>query len=133
VLADPSRAQAVIREAVTAFVSPRLDTAGRRRVEGLLALDAALCPRHGEAAEFERTLDFDARAVLEALRAMRLPAEELFDGEPRRLRFASPGGLGVVLNTPDGGNWLQARLLEDAQCAPLPAAAELLVFNAGVP
>ena len=133
VLADPSRAQAVIREAVTAFVSPRLDTAGRRRVEGLLALDAALCPRHGEAAEFERTLDFDARAVLEALRAMRLPAEELFDGEPRRLRFASPGGLGVVLNTPDGGNWLQARLLDDAQCAPLPAAAELLVFNAGVP
>ena len=133
VLADPSRAQAVIREAVTAFVSPRLDTAGRRRVEGLLALDAALCPRHGEAAEFERTLDFDARAVLEALRAMRLPAEELFDGESRRLRFASPGGLGVVLNTPDGGNWLQARLLDDAQCAPLPAAAELLVFNAGVP
>jgi hypothetical protein len=132
VLGDPSRARAVIREAVMAFVAPRIDAAGLRRVEGLLALPAALCPRHGEAAQFERTLDFDARAVLEALRAMRLPATELFDGEPRRLRFASPGGLGVVLNTPDGGNWLQARLLEDEQCAPLPAAARLLVFNAGL-
>jgi hypothetical protein len=132
VLGDPSRARAVIREAVMAFVAPRIDAAGLRRVAGLGALAAALCPRHGEAAQFERTLDFDARAVLEALRAMRLPATELFDGEPRRLRFASPGGLGVVLNTPDGGNWLQARLLEDEQCAPLPAAARLLVFNAGL-
>ena len=133
VLADPARAQAAIRAAVTGFVARRLDPSALRHVEGLLALDAALCPRHGEAVEFERTLDFDARALLAALRAMRLPATEVFDGESRRLRFASPGGLGVVLNTPDGGNWLQARLLDDAECASLPASEALLVFNAGVP
>jgi len=132
VLADAERAQAVIREAVTGFASRWLDPPAMERVSRLLALDAALCPRYGDAHEFGCALDFDARAVLEALGGMRAPSPEAFDGHPRRLRFASPGGLDVVLKSPDGGNWLQSRLLDDAECALRPAEGGQLVFNAHV-
>ena len=55
--------------------------------------------------------DFDLQGVCDALEAMRLPDPDCFDGRPRRLRMRSPGGLGVVLRSPDGGHWLQARPL----------------------
>jgi hypothetical protein len=60
---------------------------------------------------------------------MRAPDPAAFDGRSRRVRFASPGGLGVVLQSPDGGNWLQGRLLDGPDCALLPAEPAQLVFN----
>ena len=125
-LADHARAHAVVRETVLGFIAPRLDVRECECVARLLALDAALCPRHGEAREFERCFDFDAGRVLEALGALRRAPPAAFDGAVRCLRFASPGGLGVVLNTPDGGAWLRSRLLD---ASPAAADAALLVFN----
>jgi hypothetical protein len=96
---------------------PALEPVLRR----LLQLDAWICPRYGEAEEFEVAADFDLAAVLDSLDAMRAPLETSFDGMARQFRLRSPGGLGVVLRSPDGGHWLQARVVvgESPDVVPL--------------
>jgi len=116
----PDRVQAVLERELADVISmsPRPELA--YVVPRLLQLDAWLRPRYGEASEFEVEPDFDLRAVCDALDAMQMPSMDAFDGSVRRVRMRSPGGLGVVLRSPDGGHWLQARALPDAPDA-LPA------------
>ncbi|MFZ1834090.1 MAG: hypothetical protein WAU27_14835, partial [Pseudomonadales bacterium] len=71
----------------------------------------------------------DAQGVLAALGAMRIPGLALFDGRPRQLQLSSPGGLGVVLKSPDGGIWLQSRIRESSLGEAGNAELSELVFN----
>ena len=88
-----------------------------------------LRPRFGEAHDFGCQVGCDAKGVLAELGAMRLPAQALFDGRPRQVRLSSPGGLGVVLKSPDGGIWLQSRIRETGSGESQNAELRELVFN----
>ncbi len=114
-LLAPERVQAVLEsELADVSARPALSHAVRR----LLQLDAWLRPRYGEVSEFEVEPDFDLRAVCDALDAMQMPRRDAFDGAVRRVRMRSPGGLGVVLRSPDGGHWLQARAIPETDDTP---------------
>ena len=120
-LGDRHRLQSVLEPLALRWLRasgrPALEPVLRR----LLQLDAWICPRYGEAEEFEVAADFDLAAVLDSLDAMRAPLETSFDGMARQFRLRSPGGLGVVLRSPDGGHWLQARVVvgESPDVVPL--------------
>jgi hypothetical protein len=103
--------QAVLEHEVAEWLRERARPELAGVLSCLLQLDAWIRPRYGEIAEFDMDADFDLQGVCDALEAMRLPDPACFDGPPRRLRMRSPGGLGVVLRSPDGGHWLQARPL----------------------
>jgi hypothetical protein len=110
-LLAPERVQAVLEHEVAEWLRERARPELAGVLSCLLQLDAWIRPRYGEIAEFDVDADFDLQGVCDALEAMRLPDPACFDGPPRRLRMRSPGGLGVVLRSPDGGHWLQARPL----------------------
>jgi hypothetical protein len=118
-LLAPDRVQAVLEREVADVVSTSSRPVLAYVVPRLLQLDAWLRPRYGEVSEFEVEPDFDLRAVCDALDAMQMPSMDAFDGSLRRVRMRSPGGLGVVLRSPDGGHWLQARALPETDDAPL--------------
>ena len=110
-LAEPERLQQVLGCAMEDWL--RLQDAARLRpvLQRLLRLDGWIRPRFGPVQTFRVETDIALPEVLDALGAMRLP-EAVFDAsQAREYRFESPGGLGVVLCSPDGGHWLQARLL----------------------
>ncbi len=110
-LAEPERLQRVVSSVLVSWVHAQGRAELLPVLERLLLLDAWIRPRYGEITEFDVEPDFDISAVMHSLDAMRLPELSCFDAEPRRVRLRSPGGLGVVLCSPDGGHWLQARLL----------------------
>jgi hypothetical protein len=126
VLAQPGRCDRVLRAAVRQWLAQHAAPQLQAVIEKLLDLDGLMRPRHGAPCEFETELDFDVPSVLAELRAMRLPTDALFDGCSRGYRIESPGGLGVVLMAPDGGAWLQSRVIalaeapSDALPAPIP-------------
>jgi hypothetical protein len=128
-LLAPERVQAVLAEEVGAWMLEQ----GRQELspvlQRLLQLDAWIRPRYGEMSVFEVEADFDVHAVCEALDAMRLPQAACFDGRSRRVPMRSPGGLGVVLRSPDGGHWLQAR--PEPADAP-PSIGDSAIAGAGM-
>ena len=77
-----------------------------RRVDLMLALDRALCPRKGTPSTEIHTFDCDATEVIRALEAMDLPAEVHLTGHTS-LAVDYPGGVGTVLKDPDGGSWMR--------------------------
>jgi hypothetical protein len=124
-LADPERLARCVRATTLAWLEQHDANAHRAIVERLLELDCWLMPRWGEPGEFRVRADFDVSRVLECVAAMRLPERAAFDGHEREYHFRTPGGLGVVLQGPDGGRWLQSRLLDPpVQAAPWPAPVE---------
>jgi hypothetical protein len=135
-LAEPERVFAVIRERMPGWLERHAMTELCSTVERLIDLDAWLCPRHGEEACCEMQADFDAREVLDHLGAMALPPAAAFDGRSRRYRVLSPGGLGVVLQSPDGGRWLQGRIeapgVGAESVVPERAHSPVLVLNEAV-
>jgi len=115
VLAEPERCFRVIDDTVLGWLAAHGAASLIPRASRTLLLDRLFCPRYGARECFRHALDFDARAVLESLRAMSPPAESAFDERPpETLWFESPGGLGEVLKGPDGGRWLESRLLDSA-------------------
>ncbi|MEZ5436120.1 MAG: hypothetical protein R3E67_06180 [Pseudomonadales bacterium] len=82
------------------------DAALHARVDTMLALDKALCPRKGNPSTEMHVFDADAPSIIRALEAMDLPAAGDFIGSST-LRVAYPGGVGTVLKDPDGGSWMR--------------------------
>ena len=79
--------------------------AATRRV---LQVDEALCPSDGEAHTRSRYLDFDAAAVETKLARMEAVPDALLTGQgTREICIAIPGGVGTIMNDPDGGAWVR--------------------------
>jgi hypothetical protein len=97
----------LIREAIHEWlVAHDASAALRDRVDVMLALDKALCPRKGNPSVEIHQFDADAPAIIRALEAMDLPPTAAFDGSSA-LRVNYPGGVGTVLKDPDGGSWMR--------------------------
>jgi hypothetical protein len=92
------------------------------RTRAVLSLDAAFCPRVGAAHAQEFAFEFDARRVAYHLNRMELPAEDAWAPCPTDLRIQHPGGVGEVLQDPDGGSWFRGQIASDNQ--PLAVRAE---------
>lgn len=104
---DLPHAFRVIREAVHDWLREHGATQELyRRVDLMLALDMALCPRKGNPSTEVHTFDGNAPAVIRALEAMDLPATEDLMGHSS-LAVDYPGGVGTVLKDPDGGSWMR--------------------------
>ncbi|MBK9667268.1 MAG: B12-binding domain-containing radical SAM protein [Gammaproteobacteria bacterium] len=128
-LQQPERCEQVVRDTVRLWLASHAADAVAPLVESLLDIDCMLRPRCGEEHEFSCEVCCDAQGVLAALGAMRIPGLALFDGRPRQLQLSSPGGLGVVLKSPDGGIWLQSRIRESSLGEAGNAELSELVFN----
>jgi hypothetical protein len=77
-----------------------------KRVDVMLALDKALCPRKGNPSTEVHHFAADAPSIIRALEAMDLPTVDDFMANSS-LRVAYPGGVGTVLKDPDGGSWIR--------------------------
>ncbi len=109
---DIKKSFAIMREAVHEW----LDSHGAgqdlyQRVDVMLALDMALCPRKGDPSIELHRFDCDAGAIITALEAMDLPQTQSFEGLSE-LVINYPGGVGTVLKDPDGGNWMRGQWAE---------------------
>ncbi|TNF34236.1 MAG: B12-binding domain-containing radical SAM protein [Gammaproteobacteria bacterium] len=127
ILKDRERCYRIIHDTVLSWLEQHNGQHLIPVVSRILQLDSLFCPRYGQQQYFEHTVDFNARAVLMALRGMNLPAAELFDGQPQTLSLRSPGGVGDVLKNPDGGSWLKSQLLDDSTPSVIawqPASAD---------
>lgn len=97
----------IISEAVHEWLnSHHADNELHRRVDLMLALDRALCPRKGNPSTEIHTFDANAEAIITSLEAMDLPAQDAFSGNSQ-LSVDYPGGVGTVLKDPDGGSWMR--------------------------
>lgn len=76
------------------------------RVDVMLALDKALCPRKGNPSTETHHFSSDAPSIIRALEAMDLPPEHAFASDSA-LSVNYPGGVGTVLKDPDGGSWMR--------------------------
>lgn len=97
----------IIRAAVHEWLhSHGADSKLYQRVDLMLALDLALCPRKGNPSVEFHQIDGDATAIIKALEAMDLPESTMFEGYSE-LQVEYPGGVGTVLKDPDGGSWMR--------------------------
>lgn len=97
----------IISEAVHDWLnSHHADNELHRRVDLMLALDRALCPRKGNPSNEIHTFDANAEIIITSLEAMDLPAQDAFFGNSQ-LSVDYPGGVGTVLKDPDGGSWMR--------------------------
>ena len=122
-LLAPDRLQQVLVSEMSGWLHEQARTELLPVISRLMQLDAWIRPRYGDAREFDVEPDFDLPAVYAGLDAMRMPQARCFDGEARRVRMRSPGGLGVVLRSPDGGHWLRARPLGATEFPAEPPCA----------
>ena len=88
----------------------------------LIELDRACCPRAGDKHSINKSFEFNARQVAEALDAMRLPNALAFGKHQQTLRIDHPGGLGSVLTDADGGSWIKGNICEDESIEVLELA-----------
>jgi len=97
----------IIRTAVHEWLQSHGADAGLyQRVDLMLALDLALCPRKGNPSVEFHPIDGDATAIIKAMEAMDLPDASMFEGYSE-LQVEYPGGVGTVLKDPDGGSWMR--------------------------
>jgi tRNA A37 methylthiotransferase MiaB len=98
---------AIMREAVHEWLAEHGASEDLyRRVDLMLALDLALCPRSGNPSTEIHTFACDAPAVIRSMEAMDLPSPESLTGYSE-LAVDYPGGVGTVLKDPDGGSWMR--------------------------
>lgn len=71
-----------------------------------LQIDEALCPRAGGEQTGRQSFPFDALQMFQALSAMELPSNTTGHTEHCSLTVYHPGGVGDILQGPDGGSWL---------------------------
>jgi hypothetical protein len=104
---DIEKTFSIVREAVHEWLlSHGANDELYRRVDVMLALDMALCPRKGNPSTEVHTFNCDAVSVITSLEAMDLPSYALFTGSSA-LKVDYPGGVGTVLKDPDGGSWMR--------------------------
>lgn len=104
---DIEKSFSIVREAVHEWLhSHGADAELYRRVDLMLALDMALCPRKGNPSMEVHAFDCNAAGIITSLEAMDLPSKELFAGHSA-LKVEYPGGVGTVLKDPDGGSWMR--------------------------
>lgn len=99
-LAHPERVDAAARAAIAdAFAAkPPADGDAVQQSERVLAIDAAMRPRaEPQAAQVEQPFDFDATAVIDRLRAMRLPDPLAFSAGDSMLTIRYPDHAGHLL------------------------------------
>lgn len=114
-LAEPERTYPVIARVFGQWLREHGATELAPRIERVLALDRALCPRSGKAHSAKHEFDFDAAEALTVLERMEHPADALIDTAPSvELEIAYPGGVGEVLHDPDGGSWVRGKLRASA-------------------
>lgn len=114
-LADREAAFAVMRDVIDGWLARH--AAGellRTHVFSALALDEAFCPRPGPSHDLRAHFAFDAARAASHLERMELPPPAAFAHGAVTLRIHHPGGVGVVLSTPDGGRWMRGRVVPDA-------------------
>ncbi len=102
-------------------------------MQRLLALDKAFAPRCGPTRQDTVQFDFDANAVLDTLENMELPTPDMFAVKTTILHLTIPGGVGELINDPDGGVWIHAEragmpdanpdAAQPVEIAPLAAGA----------
>jgi len=96
-----------------AHISSSTDAASlKHRLQRLLALDKAFAPRCGPTRQDTVQFDFDANAVLDTLEDMELPTPDMFAAKTTLLGLTIPGGVGELINDPDGGVWIHAERAE---------------------
>ncbi|HQQ62347.1 MAG TPA: radical SAM protein [Pseudomonadales bacterium] len=127
---DIEKSFSIVREAVHEWLLSHGANDGLfRRVDLMLALDMALCPRKGNPSTEVHTFDCDAAGIITSLEAMDLPSEGLFAGHSV-LKVDYPGGVGTVLKDPDGGSWMRGNWqVCDQDVAVHPAVAKAQVVN----
>ena len=84
----------------------------------VLSLDQAISPKTGESRQQWYEFNFDAETAKQKLDAMELPEWRQTIGSdrlPQRLLIESPGGVGEILQDPDGGSWLKGKVLTEQQ------------------
>jgi hypothetical protein len=123
---DIEKTFAIIREAVHDWLgSHGADAELYRRVDLMLALDMALCPRKGNPSTEYHHFAADAAAIIRAMEAMDLPPAASFAGHIT-LKVDYPGGVGTVLKDPDGGSWMRGDWSVAQPVADQPDAVRLL-------
>lgn len=90
----------------------------KHRLQRLLALDKAFAPRCGPTRQDTVQFDFDADAVLDTLENMELPTPEMFAAKTTMLHLTIPGGVGELINDPDGGVWIHAERADPPDDTP---------------
>ncbi|NQX87111.1 MAG: cobalamin B12-binding domain-containing protein [Halioglobus sp.] len=80
----------------------------KRRVAQLFEIDRAFTPRTGESREELICFSFDANRVIDVLEGMELPSCDLFSTQPTSIGIHIPGGVGDVIQDPDGAVWIRA-------------------------
>ena len=90
----------------------QLSTENLRELECIIHLDELLSPQWGDASVCHRVVDFDLLAVKHRLDAMERPEAASFQLQRQEVSSRSPGGVGTILQDPDGGAWLRAEIVE---------------------
>jgi hypothetical protein len=104
---DIERTFTIIREAVHGWLGSHGAEPGLYgRVDLMLALDMALCPRKGNPSSEFHQFEGNAEAIICSMEAMDLPDLSHFSGHSC-LKVDYPGGVGTVLKDPDGGSWMR--------------------------
>lgn len=107
--------------------SPQLADSVRK----VLELDRAFCPRVGPGGTFEERFAFDAEAAAFHLGRMESPPAECFTAGESVLQVSHPGRVGEVLRDPDGGSWMQGRIVRDPASVGFdPRVAEVVASEA---
>ena len=123
-LADREAAFAIIRDVLDRWLTDHAAVAPlRAQVFAALALDEAFCPRPGPSHDLRARFAFDAGRAALHLERMELPPAAAFERDEVMLRIHHPGGVGVVLSTPDGGRWMRGRIVPDAPPVRAEASA----------
>lgn len=81
------------------------------RCLAVLQIDRAFCPRAGSAREEKHSFGYDAVAVRNHLEAMNAPAPEDFSSGHCEMHLLHHGGVGEILNDPDGAGWMKSRIV----------------------
>jgi hypothetical protein len=80
----------------------------------VLSLDKAISPKTGSNRQELIEFNFDAKHAQQRLDAMELPEWSNSIGSdrlPQQLLIEIPGGVGEILQDPDGGSWLKGRVV----------------------
>jgi tRNA A37 methylthiotransferase MiaB len=117
-LRDPATTYRVLESALSAWlVQHGGDHELIERARVVLAIDAAFCPRVGRKHSVDQTFAVDAERIAYHLNRMELPPAAAFAPHATTVSIQHPGGVGEVLQDPDGGSWFRGQIATDAATA----------------
>lgn len=92
-------------------------------VKKVMELDALYSPKTGATRTEQHRVGFDAAAVMDTLESMELPVDSLFLPLNTTVTIDIPGGVGDIINDPDGGVWVHGRRAGEQTTATLEKIA----------